>query len=357
VQRDRARPIACVVEGGRLGAGGVVEAEPSKSAKLEFSDGTEVMLSADARTQVRAVDRHGARVAFSAGTVHADVAHIEGARWFFDAGPFSIRVTGTAFTAAWNPTDEQLDVDMERGTVEVDGPLSDGALPLRSGQHLTVRMRERETVVRNRDETVGSRADAKDHAPPPVAAEALAAPTAIETPATRDERPSAMRTTATDRTSHVDRHWASALARGEVGSIVADAERSGLDVCLANASVSDLAALADAARYGRRDDIARRALTALRRRFPGSAVARDSAFLLGRLEETTGNAAKASEWYARYMTESPNGTYASEALGRNMNLVQTLNGADEARDLARDYLRRFPTGTYATRAQALAQRP
>jgi TolA-binding protein len=348
IQRDRTRPIACVVEGGRLGAGGVVEAETSKGAKLEFSDGTEVTLSIDAHTQVRAVDRRGARVSLTSGSAHADVAHLDGARWYFDAGPFSIHVTGTAFTVAWNPADEQLDVDMERGTVEIDGPLSDRALPLRSGQHLTVRVRERETVVRERGEPPadprGSRGAADTPAPP---APILDAP---------DVLPAPPRAKA-NAVGNGDRHWASALARGEIESIVSDAERSGVDACLANASASDLAALADAARYGRQDDIARRALTSLRKRFPGSSVARDSAFLLGRLEEAAGNATKASSWYGLYMTESPNGTYAPEALGRNMNIVQTLYGADRARDIARDYLLRFPGGTYATRAQALAHQP
>jgi TolA-binding protein len=344
VQRDRARPIACIVEGGRLGNGGVVEASASSGAKLEFSDGTEVALSPDAHTQVRAVDRHGARVSLTAGTAHADVAHLDGARWFFDAGPFSIHVTGTAFTVAWSPADERLDVDMERGTVEIDGPLSDRAIPLRSGQHLTVRMRERETVVRDREDPPAS--------PPPSAVdETQPASPIVDAPAP------ALATSARPRNVQVDRHWASALARGEVGSILSDAERTGIGACLANASASDLAALADAARYGRHDDVARRALTSLRKRFPRSAVAHDSAFLLGRLEEAGGDAAKASEWYSLYSTESPTGTYASEALGRNMNIVETLGGPDQARAMARDYLRRFPGGTYATRAQALAHQP
>jgi TolA-binding protein len=124
---------------------------------------------------------------------------------------------------------------------------------------------------------------------------------------------------------------------------------------LAEANSADLAALADAARYGRHDDTARRALLAQRRRFPASSAARDASFLLGRLEETRGDTSGAVEWYDRYLAESPSGTYASEALGRKMNVMQEVYGDERVRPVAAEYLSRFPQGTYAARARALAR--
>jgi hypothetical protein len=154
------------------------------------------------------------------------------------------------------------------------------------------------------------------------------------------------------------RSWPAALAVGELDSILRDAERRGLARCLAEASGEELSALADAARYRRRDSVAKQALLAQRSRFPGSARALDSAFLLGRLEEMhEGGRSKALSWYQRYLEEAPSGAYASEALGRQMIVTQDLMGVAAAHKVAEDYLRRFPNGTYAGAARALRQGP
>ena len=151
--------------------------------------------------------------------------------------------------------------------------------------------------------------------------------------------------------------WQAELANGEFETIVRQAQHVGLESCLGEARAADLAVLADAARYGRHDDIARRALLTQRRRFPLSAAATDAAFLLGRLEEAEQHAVDAIEWYGRYLADAAMGTYASEALGRKMTLTQRLYGEDRARDLAREYVDHFPQGTYATRARSLARMP
>jgi hypothetical protein len=72
-------------------------------------------------------------------------------------------------------------------------------------------------------------------------------------------------------------------------------------VTLQTASSDDLFALADAARYRRRADLARSALLAQRRRFPSSPRSLDAIFLLGRVEELrAGGRAPAIEWYDEY---------------------------------------------------------
>jgi hypothetical protein len=152
-------------------------------------------------------------------------------------------------------------------------------------------------------------------------------------------------------------NWTAAVAAGHFAVILQQAEQRGLETSLDEASSDDLAALADAARYSRRDDVARRALMAQRRRFAKSVRANDAAFLLGRLEETAHHFELALTWYERCLTESPRGTYTSEALGRKMTVVQRLHGAGFARPIAEDYLRRFEKGTYAAAARALIRSP
>ena len=140
---------------------------------------------------------------------------------------------------------------------------------------------------------------------------------------------------------------------GDFDGVIAEAERQGVDKALAESTVADLAALADAARYARRDDLARRALMAQRARYPGSVQARDAAFFLGGLAEGQKNDAASLEWYDVYLGENANGVYASQALGRKMMLVQRLRGTGNARPIAAEYLARFPDGPYASSADKL----
>jgi len=120
----------------------------------------------------------------------------------------------------------------------------------------------------------------------------------------------------------------------------------------------DLFALADAARYRRRIDLARAALLAQRRRFPSSPRSLDAVFLLGRVEELrTDGRVQAIRLYDEYLVRAPKGAYAAEALGRKLILTNESDGAATARPIAVEYLRRFPEGSYAASARALMREP
>jgi hypothetical protein len=121
-------------------------------------------------------------------------------------------------------------------------------------------------------------------------------------------------------------------------------------------SSEDLAALSDAARYLGRRDVARDALLAQRRRFAGSESARRAAFHLGVLAED-GAGAEAVRWYDLYLAEAPAGSYAPEALGRKMLVVERRDGAAAARALAEEYRRRFSQGPYLVHALRILQAP
>jgi hypothetical protein len=176
-------------------------------------------------------------------------------------------------------------------------------------------------------------------------------------PATPAPRAAAPIARAPTKTASRTTSWTAELAAGHFASIFRQAEQRGLERSLEDASSDDLAALADAARYSHREDIARSALTAQRRRFFATARANDAAFLLGRLEEAALHLDLALAWYERCLGESTGGTYTSEALGRRMTLVERLYGASRARPIAEEYLRRFEKGTYAAAARALTRGP
>jgi hypothetical protein len=146
------------------------------------------------------------------------------------------------------------------------------------------------------------------------------------------------------------------LAHGRWDRILEEVEQRGVDATLESAPSEELFALADAARYRRRTDLARAALLAQRRRFPGSSRSLDATFLLGRVEESR-DRARAIGWYDEYLTRAATGTYSAEAWGRKMVLTNELKGRVSARPIAEEYLRRFPKGSYAGAARALTSDP
>ncbi len=346
-----AEPLSFRVEGGDLRAGGSVEAGAASRPVLRFSDGSEVALAEASRLHVRSVDEHGAQVTLDEGHAHAYITHAVATHWSFDAGPFVVNVTGTAFGISWSAEEGRLDVRLENGAVNVSGPVFDKPVGLRAGQWLTVRARD--VLIRD----LGSpEADVKKE--PAEASNRDLEPELVTTAehsadVHAPKRAGRHRTVAPAVVASPEHHWAAELADGKFSEIVEDALHMGLDTAFSSSGSDDLAALADAARYTRRYEVARGAFMAVRRRFPASERAHVAAFSLGRLADSQQDERVALSWFETYLMEAPDGVYASEALGRKMLLVQQLDGNDAARPLAEAYVRRFPSGTYARTAHAL----
>jgi TolA-binding protein len=352
------------VEGGTLGPDGGVTAA-SGAPVLRFSDGSEIALRVGAHARVRSMDAHGARVTLDEGEAHVYVVHAQETHWAFEAGPFVVAVTGTAFGLSWHGGSGRLDVRLENGAVTVTGPPSDAPLSLRAGQWLTVRGSDVRIRALNADESAdleapdaGAAASALPPAESPDRNTTPGVPAAPEAGRTRgDSTPAAPSDTVVrrgeSRVEHAEDRWRSELAAGQFQAIVDQALGQGLDAAFARSPSGELAALADAARYVRRGEIARGALQAQRQRFPGSERARAAAFFLGRMAEADGDVHGALGWFDAYLGEAPNGTYAPEALGRKMTLVEKVEGKAAARGLAQAYMRRFPGGAYADAAHAL----
>jgi hypothetical protein len=335
-------PLALQVEGAALGSDGAIQATADRAPALRFGDGTVIAFHLGTKGRLASLDGRGAHVTIADGTAAVSVVPRPRARWQVDAGPFAIHVHGTVFTASWNAKEDQLDVQLQRGSISVEGPLATGPISMRTGQRLTVSLRESRVLLRPLDEDDAPvTATEPAEAPPPAVAPA-------PPPRAPEHAAHAAREVRAPRLS-----WPAALAAGDFAAIVEDATRD-LPRVLRTAGSDDLAALADAARYQRRDDLARRALEAQRQRFHGSPRAADAAFFLGRLDENGGaGLIRALHWYDRYLEEAPGGAYAAEALGRRMIALRELYGATAARPVAESYVRRFPRGSYAGAAQAL----
>jgi hypothetical protein len=356
--------LTFAVVNGSVSDGGYVRAKASGGTELQFSDGSSLALDPGTSTRVTDIDQHGSRVLLESGRAHVRVTHRPAAKWVIDAGPYSVHVVGTEFDVRWSGAEEVLDVQMHRGKVVVRGPLaSGGGLTMEAGQHLVANVKDGEIFL---DATPGAEAAnlprARQESPEPTfdvddpGMPAVVPPNAPVAPShALRVRPGAARA---PQAAGAETSWSKLIAQGDFQAVLADAEQRGLARTLETASAADLTARADAARYVRRSDVARRALMAERDRFARSGTGREAAFFLGGLAEDESGVAAAKtalEWYERYMAESPRGTYAAQALGRQMILVHKLRGASAARPIANEYLSRFPDGPYAGPAKKLLQ--
>jgi TolA-binding protein len=341
------------IEGGALLDGGYLSESGHTGITLSFNEGTTFVLTPGTRGRLRAIDKDGAHLAIENGAASFEVTPSPERRWSVEAGPFLVTVRGTAFNVSWDQTTERFEVILRRGRVDVSGPVVGGSLSLRAGQRLVVRLPQAESVIsedldRAAEETVPG-PDATSNAPSrpsPKRRERAHADAAVPRPAkpATEDQP--------------DRRWPALLAAGQWDQILAVVDRDGASVTLENASSEDLFALADAARYRRRIELARAALLAHRRRFPSSARSLDAIFLLGRVAELRdGGTARAIVLYDEYLGRAPKGAYAAEALGRKMILTNDIGGRAKARPIADEYLLRFPDGSYAGSARALTRAP
>ena len=348
------------IEGGALLDGGYLSESGHAGIGVFFNEGSSFVLAPGTRGRLRELFKDGARFAIEDGAASFQITPNAARRWSVEAGPFLVTVKGTVFKVAWDPSSERFELFLRRGRVVVNGPVAGGAIPLRAGQHLVIVL-PRGGDPHHRGTIRGAvRRLASERGRP---AERCR-PRSPRSPRRRTRSiPPRERTWRAHR--HVSppvatagRRWAGLLAAGRWDRILADVDREGIDATLGSASSEDLLALADAARYRRRVDLARTALLAQRRRFAGSPRALDALFLLGRVEELSPDgAARAIAFYDDYLARAPRGGYAAEALGRKMILTSDLGGPSKARPIADEYLRRFPGGSYAGSARALGHVP
>jgi ferric-dicitrate binding protein FerR (iron transport regulator) len=331
------------------------------SGHVSFSDGSRLTLSPGGRGRIVALHANGAEIGLEDGRASLEVVHRPDTHWSVAAGPFAIQVTGTAFDVRWSGADEMFEVDLKSGSVKIRGPLAPAGIELAAGQRLIADLRAAQLRIERIEPQTSEEATASA-APSKLNEPVIASPMPRGLPGaglSRDgETPARARGPRREAVDEAKPSWTQRIAAGDFRGVLAEAEQRGLEATLAQAALADLVALSDAARYAGRVDVAHRALMAQRERFAGSNAARTAAFLLGRLADTSeARPAGAIGWYDRYLTEAPNGEFASEALGRKLVAQQRVSGAASALATAQEYLRRFPQGPYAAKARQLTLAP
>jgi len=306
----------------------------SEQLPLQFSEGSKVVVEGSSRVRVASVDLRGARMVVERGTVTASIAHRQDTRWWFEAGPFTVRVTGTELSVSWDPDTSEFALQVDTGSVEVTGPLLEQGRTIRGGQRCAVHVKRSHLEVGQVE-------------PEPVPEPAVEPPV-TELPPPEPSAKLAPRP-APQAAAAPSASWLALERSGEYPAAVEAAERVGLDSIYGSGSAVELMALARAARHAGRHGVARKALETCRERYPGTAQAATAAFLLGR----SAAPAAAAGWFATYLREQPSGPLAREAAGRLVESYHRAGDRAGARDAAEAYLHSYPNGPHAAFARSV----
>lgn len=281
-------------------------AEASRGV-LHFTDGSLVTLQAEAQVQVVDTSPEGATLQLREGTAQFDIEHKPQTAWNVRSGPFTIQVTGTRFDTSWSEKAQRFELRLHEGSVVLSGGQLTSPEALKPGERFVALVGEKTYEKSSLLEPALPEAPEAQQGTPEALPTAPDLPEGTEPPTVPSEP---------QLTSPGDSEWSRLLRDGKFTDILRQAEARGLQQCLRSCSLAELRALADAARYSSKLDVARRCLHAQRDRFAGGAAATTALYLLGRVEEQAGEPGLARQWYTRYLEESPKGSLAPEAESR-----------------------------------------
>lgn len=303
---------------------------------LRFSEGSEVVMAPDSRGRVEALSRAGASFLLERGEVRAHVVHQASTNWRFLAGPFEVRVTGTALGIEWDPTRERFAVHVDDGSVMVRGPNVDAPQSVRAGEQYVVDLPARTTHI----SPSGTYGHADADAGLDAGSDAMEAPSGSAS-APLHPLPSPA--------SGPPVSWMKLDEKGDYDAAYTAALGAGLASVLRASSADELLRLAQVARLSGHRDTERDALVTCRRRFPGSERSAVAAYELGR----SSSPSEASSWFDTYLGEQPSGSLAREAAGRLVEARANAGDDRGARDAATRYLAHYPEGPHAPLARRI----
>jgi hypothetical protein len=322
---------------------------------VHFSDGSTIALDPKSALDVAEANAHRVAVTLKQGAANFDVVRGDASSWHIGAGPFQVRVLGTAFRVEWDAESQRFSLSVTRGAVRVSGPLLSGEQVISAGATCAVDL----AVQRA---TFGTGAAGLEEPQAATRTEKLGPGVAPDGDAEvrpgsneAEGRAAAVPTRSAPRADPMPQgalDWRELERQGQFDKAIQEAMRAGVDEIYVRASAEDLMGLARAARLAGRLDISGAALLSCRRRFAGTPDAAMAAYLLGR------NAApdEAARWFSTYLSEQPEGSLAREASGRLMEAHFRSGLREAARADARAYLLRYPSGPHADFANMVLSR-
>lgn len=327
---------------------------------VRFSDGTRISALVGSRWRVNNTTPVGATLQLERGELTADVRSRGSSRWLVDAGPFSIRVTGTRFATSWDPVGEVFELQMHEGSVVLAGPVVGGQREVRAPEHLRIDVgTQRLSVVS--DSAVSSETDGEAETP---SAEPSAAAATSDKPQPSDARATATGSaepkpgteTAAAPGSLPEAgvpEWMMLAQSGKHKEALAAVREMDAATLLASESPAGLLLLAQTARLAGDHGLATRALSSLAARFPDSVQAKTALFLKGKLHFDQGRYDQAVAEMSRYLGATPGGAFSGEAQVLLIVALHRGGRVAEAQALAGKYLESHPDGPHAARIRSI----
>jgi ferric-dicitrate binding protein FerR (iron transport regulator) len=275
--------------------------EVGRPRRVDFSDGSSLVLHAATHLRVTTTYSDGATLSLERGELDLSIRHRAKTRWQLDIGPYVVQVTGTHFSASWDPDAGDVGVDLLDGAVTVRGPGIVAPIILQVGQRFRANKAGSYTV-----ETTGPAMALPE---PPT--EAPIPQATSPSPKTRRSASAAQAGAAPSRPEKPSCDFIALVSSGQFDATLAHARTMGIETAFAECPARSLFALADAARYQGQFELSRRALMAIRKRSPDDSG--KAAFFLGRLEEARGNFETALGWYTQAMQGKTERQYFEEA--------------------------------------------
>jgi hypothetical protein len=332
---------------GRTGAWLAAE---TTARTLRFDDASELVLAPESDATIASTTSRGARVVLTRGRLRARITHRDDTEWKLEAGPFRIRVVGTAFETQWSPDAAYFELTVSEGAVEVEGPTLDARL-VRAGSAVRVWVREERART---DEAPSVAPESASMGEAERAGEAESEPEHASIDEEDAEAAQATRARRSEGARSEDGpNDAVTLARaGRFAEAIAAVEAVGSERVLRASTPTERLELADAARYARDASLAKRFYEAGPR--TGDAGAR-AAFGLARVAlDLDADRAEAVRWLRTSLRRSSRGALAREARGRLMELLHA-SGDPSAREVANEYLALHPDGPQAETARRIAR--
>lgn len=309
-----------------------VAANASEEQVVDFSDGSEVRLRGSSQLRLLGVTPEGAQVSLERGSAHVAVVHRQKTKWVFNAGPYRVHVIGTQFELKWNPETGGLEVEMDEGIVEVDGP----------------------GLARQR---VTSRQKLAAFAEPASASLYLEGSTETETAnvARRKAKPQGKEPAQVvqEKPAVLGASWRYLADKGDALGAMHAAEQAGFSWLANSMPRGDVLVLGDVAKKAKQPARAKEAWLAVRTRFSGTPGASEVALRLGHLAEDQRDVDEAVRWYSEAAREAPNASTAPEALGDWFDALARAGRTAEAKKVAGEYLKRFKNGPDAAAARGV----
>jgi hypothetical protein len=348
--------LSASFRGERVGDHAPLFAALGTAQPLEFSDGSRIVLEANARAELARLSPTHAELELDRGRLSASINHQPGMRWTIAAGPYQVHVVGTKFSVEWDHKTTKLRVAVSEGSVRVSGgDLAAAGVAVAAGQSLE---RFAPTPAAPppavpASPTLPSSASVSSKSSP-----ALATAAVPNQDAPRKASPaSSAAPTSSDSARPRDPGFAELSQAGKYREALALAEARGFERLLTELPETELFALGNSARYAGNPARARQALLALRQRFPGRSGSELAALYLARIaEQSDKKPMEAVRWLRIFLQESPTGDLAAGARGSLLSIMTAAGDTAGARAVAEDYLRYHPSGPLAERARSLVAR-